>query len=253
VRHPFGLRCRWCVLCQMSSLCRAGSSPILLQPAPAVNSLQSAQSRVVGYACREARELENNQRMPGYLRTNEIAASLVDLETGRPLSAEGLTNHQSAYGEDVIASMSYAKRGSTEAGCCKAWSPKRSPNSRPDVQRRRAGRGKGRTHPTMPSGWPGVDRPGAALAALGARGPLIPGESPMRSAWQAPAHLSWPNPLIRSHPKRLPATTPPARRIRNFTLDISPDRQYTVMALGQIWPSSVTSPGLERSCLVRSI
>jgi hypothetical protein len=32
------------------------------------------------------------------------------------------------------------------------------------------------------------DDPRVALAALGARGPLIPGESPMGSAWQVAAH-----------------------------------------------------------------
>jgi hypothetical protein len=32
------------------------------------------------------------------------------------------------------------------------------------------------------------DHPRVALAALGARGPLIPGESPMGLAWQVAAH-----------------------------------------------------------------
>jgi predicted RNA binding protein YcfA (HicA-like mRNA interferase family) len=35
---------------------------------------------------------------------------------------------------------------------------------------------------------PVPDHPRVALAALGARGPLIPGESPMGLAWQVAAH-----------------------------------------------------------------
>jgi uncharacterized 2Fe-2S/4Fe-4S cluster protein (DUF4445 family) len=50
------------------------------------------------------------------LGTTKIAAYLVDLETGGTLDAEGLMNPQIAHGEDVIARMAYANRGSTEAG-----------------------------------------------------------------------------------------------------------------------------------------
>jgi len=44
------------------------------------------------------------------LGTTKIAAYLVDLETGRTLSAKGIMNPQISYGEDVIARMVYAHR-----------------------------------------------------------------------------------------------------------------------------------------------
>jgi uncharacterized 2Fe-2S/4Fe-4S cluster protein (DUF4445 family) len=49
------------------------------------------------------------------LGTTKIAAYLVDLETGGTLGAKGLMNPQIAYGEDIMARMAYANRGSTEA------------------------------------------------------------------------------------------------------------------------------------------
>jgi len=42
------------------------------------------------------------------------------------------------------------------------------------------------------------DHPREALAALGARGPLIPGESPMGSAWQVAAHRFQSTPSVDS-------------------------------------------------------
>jgi uncharacterized 2Fe-2S/4Fe-4S cluster protein (DUF4445 family) len=44
------------------------------------------------------------------LGTTKIAAYLVDLKTGRTLSAKGIMNPQIAYGEDVIARMVHAQR-----------------------------------------------------------------------------------------------------------------------------------------------
>lgn len=49
------------------------------------------------------------------LGTTKIAAYLVDLETGRTLSAKGIMNPQISYGEDVIARMVYAQRSSEGA------------------------------------------------------------------------------------------------------------------------------------------
>ena len=49
------------------------------------------------------------------LGTTKIAAYLIDLGTGRTLSAKGIMNPQIAYGEDVIARMVYAQRSGEEA------------------------------------------------------------------------------------------------------------------------------------------
>ncbi|MGQ9628157.1 MAG: ASKHA domain-containing protein [Anaerolineae bacterium] len=49
------------------------------------------------------------------LGTTKLAAYLVDLETGRTLSAEGAMNPQIAYGEDVMARITYAIEGEGHA------------------------------------------------------------------------------------------------------------------------------------------
>ncbi len=49
------------------------------------------------------------------LGTTKIAGYLVDLEGGRTLASRGMMNPQIAYGEDLIARMTHANKGSTEA------------------------------------------------------------------------------------------------------------------------------------------
>jgi uncharacterized 2Fe-2S/4Fe-4S cluster protein (DUF4445 family) len=49
------------------------------------------------------------------LGTTKIAAYLVELETGRPLASEGLMNPQIAYGEDVIARLTFVEEDSSQA------------------------------------------------------------------------------------------------------------------------------------------
>jgi uncharacterized 2Fe-2S/4Fe-4S cluster protein (DUF4445 family) len=49
------------------------------------------------------------------LGTTKIAAYLIDLETGRTLASEGIMNPQIAYGEDVIARLTFAKGDSSQA------------------------------------------------------------------------------------------------------------------------------------------
>jgi uncharacterized 2Fe-2S/4Fe-4S cluster protein (DUF4445 family) len=48
--------------------------------------------------------------------TTKIAGYLMDLATGRTLAARGAMNPQIAYGEDVVARLTYAGRGAAEAG-----------------------------------------------------------------------------------------------------------------------------------------
>jgi uncharacterized 2Fe-2S/4Fe-4S cluster protein (DUF4445 family) len=43
------------------------------------------------------------------LGTTKIAVYLVALETGRTLASEGIMNPQIAYGEDVIARLTFAR------------------------------------------------------------------------------------------------------------------------------------------------
>jgi uncharacterized 2Fe-2S/4Fe-4S cluster protein (DUF4445 family) len=50
------------------------------------------------------------------LGTTKIATYLVELETGRTLAAKGIMNPQIAYGEDVIARMTFAQKGPGQAG-----------------------------------------------------------------------------------------------------------------------------------------
>ncbi len=62
--------------------------------------------------------LEPEQRALGLaidLGTTKIAGYLMDLESGRTLSAEGIMNPQIAYGEDLIARMAYAFKGADQA------------------------------------------------------------------------------------------------------------------------------------------
>jgi len=49
------------------------------------------------------------------LGTTKIAAYLVELETGRTLASEGIMNPQIAYGEDVIARLTFAKGDPSQA------------------------------------------------------------------------------------------------------------------------------------------
>ena len=49
------------------------------------------------------------------LGTTKIAGYLVDLRTGETLASVGAMNPQIAYGEDVVARITYAMKGSTEA------------------------------------------------------------------------------------------------------------------------------------------
>ena len=49
------------------------------------------------------------------LGTTKVAAYLVDLETGRTLVSKGFMNPQIAYGEDVVARLTFAKGGSSQA------------------------------------------------------------------------------------------------------------------------------------------
>ena len=49
------------------------------------------------------------------LGTTKIAAYLMDLESGETLASEGAMNPQIAYGEDVIARISYASQSPRQA------------------------------------------------------------------------------------------------------------------------------------------
>jgi uncharacterized 2Fe-2S/4Fe-4S cluster protein (DUF4445 family) len=52
--------------------------------------------------------------------TTKIAAYVVDLATGQTLAAHGAMNPQISYGEDVIARLVYANKGSDESACMQA-------------------------------------------------------------------------------------------------------------------------------------